>query len=207
MTVAQLAGELADEQRRLDLLDAGGDPGSAIRGVFSWSYGHLPDEEARAFRLLGLGPGPDIDAHAAAALIGTPPAQASRMLELLARTHLIHRTRPGRYGLHDLLRAYAAGLAAAQDAEGERQAALTRLFDYYLAAAAAAMDILVPAERHLRPRVSGTAGGGADQCRPDQCRPDQCRPDQCRPDQCRPDWGTPLPLAPGSTPNGRCWSP
>jgi DNA-binding SARP family transcriptional activator/Tfp pilus assembly protein PilF len=155
MTVAQLAGALADEQRRLDLLDAGGDPGSAIRGVFSWSYDHLPDEPARAFRLLGLSPGPDIDACAAAALTGAPPEQASRMLGLLARTHLIHRTRPGRYGLHDLLRAYAAGLAAAGDAEGERHAALTRLFDYYLAAAAAAMDTLVPAERHLRPRVHG----------------------------------------------------
>ncbi len=155
MTLAQLADELADEQRRLDLLDAGGDPGSAIRGVFSWSYGHLPDEPAQAFRLLGLSPGPDLDAHAAAALTGVPPAQASRTLELLARAHLIHRTRPGRYGLHDLLRAYAAGLAAAGDAEGERHAALTRLFDYYLAAAAAAMDTLVPAERHLRPRVHG----------------------------------------------------
>jgi DNA-binding SARP family transcriptional activator/tetratricopeptide (TPR) repeat protein len=156
MTLAQLADELADEQRRLDLLDAGGDPGSAIRGVFSWSYGHLADEPARAFRLLGLSPGPDLDAHAAAALTGVPLAQASRTLELLARTHLIHRTRPGRYGLHDLLRAYAAGLAAAWDAEGERHAALTRLFDYYLAAAAAAMDTLVPAERHLRPRVHGS---------------------------------------------------
>jgi DNA-binding SARP family transcriptional activator/tetratricopeptide (TPR) repeat protein len=156
MTVARLAGELADEQRRLDLLDAGGDPGSAIRGVFSWSYGHLPDEPARAFRLLGLSPGPDLDAHAAAALTGVPPARASRTLELLARAHLIHRTRPGRYGQHDLLRAYAAGLAAAGDAEGERHAALTRLFDYYLAAAATAMDTLVPAERHLRPRVHGS---------------------------------------------------
>jgi DNA-binding SARP family transcriptional activator/tetratricopeptide (TPR) repeat protein len=155
MTVAQLVGELADEQRRLDLLDAGGDPGSAIRGVFSWSYGHLPDESARAFRLLGLSPGPDLDAHAAAALTGVLPAQASQTLELLARTHLIHRTRPGRYGLHDLLRAYAVGLAIAGDAEGERRAALTRLFDYYLTAAAAAMDTLVPAERHLRPRVHG----------------------------------------------------
>ncbi len=155
MTLAQLADELADEQRRLDLLDAGGDPGSAIRGVFSWSYGHLADEPARAFRLLGLSPGPDLGARAAAALTGVPPAQASRTLEFLARTHLIHRTRPGRYGLHDLLRAYAAGLAAAGDAEGERHAALTRLFDYYLAAAAAAMDTLVPAERHLRPRVHG----------------------------------------------------
>ena len=56
MTVAQLAGELADEQRRLDLLDAGGDPGSAIRGVFSWSYGHLPEEEARAFAPAGPEP-------------------------------------------------------------------------------------------------------------------------------------------------------
>src|SRR5271156_1561049 len=155
MTLAQLADELADEQRRLELLDAGGDPGSAIRGVFSWSYGHLADEPARAFRLLGLSPGPDLDAHAAAALTGVPPAQASRTLELLARTHLIHRTRPGRYGLHDLLRAYAAGLAAAWDAEGDRHAALTCLFDYYLAAAAAAMDTLVPAERHLRPGVHG----------------------------------------------------
>jgi tetratricopeptide (TPR) repeat protein len=153
MTMAQLAGELADEQRRLDLLDAGGDAGSAIRGVFSWSYGHLPDEAARAFRLLGLSPGPDLDARAAAALTGMPAPQARRTLELLARTHLIHRTRTGRYGLHDLLRAYAAGLAATGDTEGERRAALTRLFDYYLAAAAVAMDTLVPAERHLRPRV------------------------------------------------------
>jgi DNA-binding SARP family transcriptional activator/tetratricopeptide (TPR) repeat protein len=153
MTVAELVVELADEQRRLDLLDAGGDPGSAIRGIFSWSYRHLPDESARAFRLLGLSPGPDLDAHAAAALTGTPPAEAGRTLELLARAHLIHRTHPGRYGLHDLLRAYAAGLAAAGDAEDERHAALTRLLDYYLAATATAMDTLVPAERHLRPRV------------------------------------------------------
>jgi DNA-binding SARP family transcriptional activator/tetratricopeptide (TPR) repeat protein len=162
MTIAGLAGELADEQRRLDLLDAGGDPGSAIRGVFSWSYGHLPDEEARAFRLLGLSPGPDIDARAAGALTGASPARASRTLELLARTHLIHRSRPGRYGLHDLLRAYAAGLATAGDAEGERQAALTRLFDYYLAAAATAMDTLVPAERHLRPHVHGAGAAGSE---------------------------------------------
>ena len=41
-SLAELAGELADEQRRLDLLDAGGDARTAIRGVFSWSYRHLP---------------------------------------------------------------------------------------------------------------------------------------------------------------------
>ena len=40
--LAELAGELAGEQRRLDLLDAGGDERTAVRGVFSWSYRHLP---------------------------------------------------------------------------------------------------------------------------------------------------------------------
>jgi|GEM_PF-76526 DNA-binding SARP family transcriptional activator/tetratricopeptide (TPR) repeat protein len=153
MTLAELTDELADEQRRLDLLDAGGDSGSAVRSVLSWSYRHLPAETARAFRLLGLPPGPDCDLHAAAALTASTHAEARRTLELLVRKHLVHRTQPGRYGMHDLLRAYAAGLTAAHDAEGERHAALSRMFDYYAAAAAAAMDTLVPAEQHLRPRT------------------------------------------------------
>ena len=57
--LADLAGELTDQQRRLDLLDAGGDPRTAVRAVFSWSYRHLDAAAARAFRLLGLHPGPD----------------------------------------------------------------------------------------------------------------------------------------------------
>ena len=60
--LADLVGELADQQRRLDLLDAGGDPRTAVRAVFSWSYRHLDAAAARAFRLLGLHPGPDFDA-------------------------------------------------------------------------------------------------------------------------------------------------
>ncbi len=55
--------------------------------------------------------------------------------------------------MHDLLRAYARELAAAQDDEDARQAALTRLLDYYLHTTAAAMDALFPAERHRRPRI------------------------------------------------------
>ena len=66
--LAELAGELAGERRRLDLLDAGGDERTAVRGVFSWSYRHLPAAAARAFRLIGLHPGPDLDAYAVAAL-------------------------------------------------------------------------------------------------------------------------------------------
>ena len=152
--LAGLAGELASEQRRLDLLDAGGDERTAVRGVFSWSYRHLPAGAARAFRLLGLHPGPDFDAYAVAALTGASATQARDVLALLARAHLVHPAgRRGRYGMHDLLRAYASHLAEAEDSDDARDAALSRLFDYYLAAAASAMDALVPAERHYRPRI------------------------------------------------------
>jgi len=156
-SLAALAAELTDLGTRLDMLEAGGDSGTAVRTVFSWSYRHLGPEEARAFRLLGLHPGPDFGPYAAAALTGATVPQARRELEMLARAHLIQAAGPGRYGLHDLLRAYARELAGALDAREEQHAALTRLFDYYLHAAAAAMDTLFPAERHRRPRIPGQA--------------------------------------------------
>ena len=79
--------------------------------------------------------------------------QAQQLLDLLARAHLVQPASPGRYGMHDLLRAYATHLAGTEDSEAERWVALTRLFDHYLGTAAAAMDIMVPAERHRRPHV------------------------------------------------------
>ena len=164
-----LAGELASEQRRLDLFDAGGDERTAVRGVFSWSYRHLPAAAARAFRLLGLHPGPDFDAYAVAALTsgasarqpsdtGATDTQARDVLALLARAHLVHPAGAGRYGMHDLLRAYASHLAEAEESADARSQAVANLFDYYLAAAASAMDALVPAERHYRPRIGPVAG-------------------------------------------------
>ncbi len=151
--LAALAGELADLRTRLDLLDAGGDSGTQVRTVFSWSCRHLDADAARTFRLLGLHPGPDIEPYAAAALTGTALPQGRRALDWLARAHLIQTTRPGRYGMPDLLRGYARELTATQDTEKEQHAALTRLFDHYLHTAAAAMDTLYPAERHYRPRI------------------------------------------------------
>ena len=153
VSLAGLASELTDQRRRLDLLDAGGDPRTAVRAVFSWSYQHLDLHIARSFRLAGLHPGPDFDRYAVAALTGTTAGHASELLDVLARTYLIHPTGPGRYGMHDLLRGYARELSACYDGEAEEQAALTRLFDYYLAAAGTSTDTLFPAERDRRPRV------------------------------------------------------
>jgi DNA-binding SARP family transcriptional activator len=154
--LARLTDELA-EQQRLDLLDAGGDPRTAVRAVFSWSYRHLDTGAARAFRLAGLHPGADFDVYAMSAVTGATMEQGREMLNVLARTHLIQPAGPGRHGMHDLLRAYARELAATHDGIDEQHAALTRLFDYYLHTAATAMDTLHPAERHRRPCITPPA--------------------------------------------------
>ncbi|WP_433791354.1 BTAD domain-containing putative transcriptional regulator [Actinoplanes sp. CA-252034] len=142
--LTELVTELGDHQVRLDLLDAGGDPRAEVRAVFSWSYQNLPDGAARAFRLLGLHPGETAHVDAVAALIGGRSAEARRMLDVLTRASLVQPGRGGRYGMHDLLRAYAAELAAEHDTEPDRRAALTRLFDHYLAGATTAMATLYP---------------------------------------------------------------
>ncbi|MDR6975057.1 tetratricopeptide (TPR) repeat protein/DNA-binding SARP family transcriptional activator [Streptomyces sp. 3330] len=168
--LTDLVGELADQQRRLDLLDADGDPRAAVAAVFSWSLRHLPTEVKRAFRLLGLHPGPDFDVHAAAALTGGGVADTRRALDVLARAHLVLPVEPARYGMHDLLRAYATRLAMSDDTPQAREAALDRLFDHYLATAAAAMNCLHPAEAHLRPAVPEPAASVPDLSGPEAAR-------------------------------------
>lgn len=152
--LADLVRELADQGQRLQRLDAGGDPRAAVRVVFSWSYEHLPADAARLFRLAGLHPGTDLDVYAAAALTNSAVGEAKRWLDVLVRAHLMHLNRPGRYGMHDLLRAYACDLATSDDPEHDRRMALTRLFDCYLAAAATATDAISPAGRRQRSPVS-----------------------------------------------------
>jgi DNA-binding SARP family transcriptional activator/tetratricopeptide (TPR) repeat protein len=157
VSLADLAAELTDQRRRLDLLDAGTDESTTVRTVFSWSYRQLDAAAARAFRLAGVHPGPDFDGYAAAALTGATTEHTVPLLDRLVRAHLVHRTKPDRYALHDLLRAYASELADGHDGEQGTRAALTELLDYYLYTAATAMDNLYPAESHRRPRISARA--------------------------------------------------
>ncbi|MDN3243111.1 AfsR/SARP family transcriptional regulator [Glycomyces tritici] len=125
-----LVEEARDDRARLDALDDGADD---VRKVFSWSYRALPPQAAMMFRTLSAAPGPDIGASAAAALTGTAPPVALRLLESLVDHNLLRRHRPGRYELHDLLRVYAAELGAAIDGEQRRTQALARVLDWYIA--------------------------------------------------------------------------
>ncbi|HKO34556.1 MAG TPA: tetratricopeptide repeat protein, partial [Candidatus Limnocylindria bacterium] len=149
-TVADLVAELSDRRERLDRLDPGDDPYAAVKAVFSWSLQHLTPAAARVFALLGLHPGPDTDLFAATALAGDDLAAVARGLDELTRAHLVQRVGVRRYSMHDLLQAYATSLLT----EDESAAGRMRLIIFYLAAAAAAMDVLYPGEIERRPRVS-----------------------------------------------------
>jgi tetratricopeptide (TPR) repeat protein/DNA-binding XRE family transcriptional regulator len=129
--LAVLAAELRDTAGRLDALDAG-DPAASVRAVFSWSYRQLSPGSARLFRLLGLHPGPDISVPAAASLTDTAEPETCHLLRELTRGCLIAEHVPGRYGFHDLLRAYAAAQARDTETEADREAATGRALDHYL---------------------------------------------------------------------------
>jgi len=136
--LADLAKELHSGERALDALP-GGDSGTDLRAVFSWSVDALSADAATAFRLLALHPGPHVTLAGLAGLVGRPPEEARAALLELVHAHLLSEGSPGRYACHDLLRAYAAEELAAHSQQG-RHAALDRLFDHYLRSARAAVE-------------------------------------------------------------------
>jgi DNA-binding SARP family transcriptional activator/tetratricopeptide (TPR) repeat protein len=149
---------IADDLRRshgsLDAF-AGESPRSDARSVFAWSYRILSPAAARLFRLLALHPGPDCSLASAAALTGEPVTAVRKHFTELLRAHLVTANVPGRFGIHDLLRAYAAELVGA----GEDGPARRRVFDHYLHTAWSATGVLYPTGERLLldPPVDGAA--------------------------------------------------
>jgi DNA-binding SARP family transcriptional activator/tetratricopeptide (TPR) repeat protein/transcriptional regulator with XRE-family HTH domain len=142
--LAAVAAGLRDTRARLDALDDT-DPSARIRSVFSWSYQNLSVPGARMFRLLGVHPGPDISVQAAASLAAADVPQARILLRELAGSNLLAEAAPDRFGLHDLLRAYAAE----QTQDDERTAATGRVFDHCLHTAHGAALLLSPSRDSL----------------------------------------------------------
>ncbi|MFG3010351.1 BTAD domain-containing putative transcriptional regulator [Streptomyces cinerochromogenes] len=151
-TVSVLAAKLADERRRLDELQAGD---LAVKATFELGYGQLEPAQARAFRLLGLADGPDISLAAAAAVLDLPSEDTEDLLESLVDTSLLESAAPGRYRFHDLVRLYARACAERDEwPPQEREAAMSRLLDFYLATASGVYAIERPGDRlveHLEP--------------------------------------------------------
>jgi DNA-binding SARP family transcriptional activator len=147
-SVRTIAVRLADQRRRLDWLRTGD---LAVRACFEVSFSSLPGPAAargvdptHAFRLLGLWQGPSIGLPAAAALIGQPEDAVADALEVLVDAQLLQAPAPDRYRFHDLLRAYAAERASAQETQQDCDAAVQRLFGWYLHSVAAMARIVSP---------------------------------------------------------------
>jgi tetratricopeptide (TPR) repeat protein len=143
-----LAADLRDVRRPLNALD-GGDAATDIRAVLSWSYQQLSMPSAGMFRLLGVHPGPDITVPAAASLAGVSPDRARAALTELTRANVLTELAPGRFGFHDLLRAYAAEQAQVRESDDDRHEAVHRVLDHYLHTAQAADRLLHPARDPL----------------------------------------------------------
>jgi DNA-binding SARP family transcriptional activator/transcriptional regulator with XRE-family HTH domain len=143
LPLAGLAEQLRAAHGRLDALAAGDDDATTdVRTVFSWSYRALSAPATRLIRLLGLHPGPDVSEPAVASLAGLSVTGVRPLLAELTAAHLVTEPAPGRYGLHDLVRAYAVELTATATGAADRQAATRRLLDHYLHTAHAASTLL-----------------------------------------------------------------
>jgi len=141
--LAVLAAELRNIRGGLDALGGLG-PLADLRAVFSSSYHTLSAPAAALFRQLGLHPGPDIAAPAAASLAAAPIGPVRGLLAELTHAHLLTEHTPGRYTFHDLLRSYATELTHTLDPDTQRRAATHRMLDHYLHTAHTAALLLHP---------------------------------------------------------------
>ncbi|ANZ40969.1 hypothetical protein BBK82_38290 [Lentzea guizhouensis] len=156
LRLTEVAAELEDQRRRLDLL-SGDDPAFSVRAAFSRSYRDLPSDASAAFRLIGRLPGRSVHIAAFAAAAELDVAAATRSLNRLVRQHLVSEPRPGVYMMHDVLRFYAAELA---DLHGDDGRAVRRLFDHYLASAVRADRLITPNRYQVADAAAADASTG-----------------------------------------------
>ncbi|MFC6878264.1 MULTISPECIES: tetratricopeptide repeat protein [Actinomadura] len=135
----------------MDLLGAGED--SSVCANFQDAYQGLSVDVARLFRLLGLLPEGSFEVGAAAALAGASEDAVREALGALDDRTLIVKDGE-RFRLDDALRDRARERVEAEESPEERDAALRRVLDWYLAAADdAARSGDRRAECHMRVRA------------------------------------------------------
>ncbi|MGW5640382.1 tetratricopeptide repeat protein [Streptomyces sp. NPDC003832] len=134
-TLTLLAGRLSDGERGLSELRAGD---RSVEAAFTMSYDQLTPALQRGFRALGRVPTTDFDALSLAAMLDTSRERAEDVLEDLVDTSLLQQPHPGRYRLHDLVRAHARHLAA--EAPDQAAADLNAVLHLYTSAGRMAGD-------------------------------------------------------------------
>ncbi|MFD7462314.1 MULTISPECIES: tetratricopeptide repeat protein [unclassified Streptomyces] len=143
--IASLVAEIKEVGDPTVVLDEGS-PGTdlygrslVLRPVLETSYRRLPPAQARLLRLLSLAPGAETGTEAVAALAGLSMNAVLSLLEELAATYLVTPVRRAahpafgvRWRLHDLVRAFGAGVVAGDrrlQKEGDK--ARHRVLNFY----------------------------------------------------------------------------
>ncbi len=155
LPLRRVADQLANQHRRLDTLQVGD---LDVRASFLLSYQHLPADQRRLFRLLGLLEAADFPTWVAAALLDCPIGRAADLLERLDEAQLLEATGEDavgqlRYRFHDLLRVFARERATRGDPRARREPALQRAIGGYLSLAATATGVLDQGRQHLTTRT------------------------------------------------------
>ncbi|MDN3024941.1 tetratricopeptide repeat protein [Streptomyces sp. S.PB5] len=174
--IASLVTEIREAGDPTSVLD-GGSPGTdlygrslVLRPVLEASYRRLPDDQARLLRLLCLAPGAETGTETIAALTDLDRGTALSLLEDLAATHLVTSVRgvdgspaATRWRVHDLVRAFGAGVVAGDmGLREEGDAAQERVLAFYYRWADAADDRLrwlpgMPVPERFRDRAGALA--------------------------------------------------
>ncbi|KUN85802.1 hypothetical protein AQJ66_12665 [Streptomyces bungoensis] len=94
-------------------------------------YSDQPETTRRLLRRLALAGRASLGGAAAAALLGTDEAEATRQLTALAGAGLLDHVRGSRYRLHDLVRSFAQARLLDEEDPAERTAAQERLIVNY----------------------------------------------------------------------------
>jgi tetratricopeptide (TPR) repeat protein len=148
-SVARVVQDLSSEQRRLAALSI--DEDVSVRGVFDLSYEDLVPELRRAYRWLGLHPGPHFGVGVASAILRVSVEAATDLLEHLVDASLVQADAADWYQFHDLLRLHARQRAEQEDTAADRDAVMKRILEYYIARAADVDRVIMPLEWRLGP--------------------------------------------------------
>lgn len=152
-SLADLAERLADERHRLAELTV---DTVTVASSFALGYGQLDPAARQTLRLLALPAHGVHDLRTAGAVLDIPGRTARPLLERLVSAGLLESPALDRYRYHDLVRLFARRLATEADPPELRDAALGRLLDLHLVAAAESYRVIRPGHTVARAALPQT---------------------------------------------------
>ncbi|MFM9450369.1 ATP-binding protein [Streptomyces europaeiscabiei] len=148
---------LQNQRRRLRLLQAGD---LAVRASFILSYDGLPENHKRVFRVLGIVPAASFSVELVTHLSGLEFDTTEGIIEDLLDANLAQLSRhPGRYRMHDLLRACARELLEEEEGSDQASSLILSMTEWYAEKAEEASDVIygtgdVGSKSHVNPQAA-----------------------------------------------------